>query len=248
MVDRELFESYQGALGASADMAKACVESLMADYAGALTRDELERVYRNLVATIGAYAAQAALEFYRAQRELSEADGEYEPRAYTPDDSRLLSYDVRNSTNAQLPGIAAQRVLAYADETIYRNGDADPGRVAYAVVPHPGACGWCLMIGANAWFYSSKRSAESQRHPNCKCSVVADFDADAPSLSGYDPERLRRGYAEARDAVFDSAEREWASMTREERAGYDRPRRSAHDVFLAKRIAAELSSNRGAYV
>lgn len=240
MVDAELFESYRKALGASADLAYACVGRLVANHAGALTSAELSRAYAALVKKLGTYAAQVALEFYRAQRELSQAEGEYEAKAYAPDDSALLAYDARNSTALQLPGIAAQRVLAYADETIYRNGDADPAKVAYAIVPHPGACGWCLLIGANGWSYKSVKSAEGQRHPNCKCTVVADFDARNPKLEGYDPDGLGDRYADAYNAVVDDANDEWGSMTRAERKKYERERRSAYDVFMAKRVAAEM--------
>ena len=241
MVDRDLFEAYRDALGASADMAKACVENLMKGYAGALTKAELTQVYQGLVRKLGTFAAQAALEFYRAQRELSEAEGEYEAKAYTPDDSALLAYDADNATAAQLPGIAVQRVLTYADETIYRNGDADPAGVSYAVVPHPGACGWCLMVGANSWGYKSRASAENQRHPNCKCSVVADFDTKNPELDGYDPGELQKRYSEARKAVAADVSDEWAALTKDERDKYKRPRRSAYDVFKTKRIVAEMT-------
>lgn len=241
MVDRELFEAYRDALGASADMAKACVGNLVARYSGELTAAELSQVYAALVKKLGTFAAQAALEFYRAQRELSEAAGEYEAKAYAPDDTALLAYDAAHSTPAQLPGIAVQRVLTYADETIYRNGDADPAGVRYAVVPHPGACGWCLMVGANSWGYRSRTSAENQRHPNCKCSVVADFDVKNPSLDGYDPAELQKRYSEARKAVSSDVSDEWAALTDEERAEYKRPRRSAYDVFKTKRIVAEMT-------
>ena len=241
MVDTELYDSYRTALGASADMAKACVENLMENYAGALTESELTQVYQGLVKKLGTYAAQVALEFYRAQRELSQAAGEYEAKAYAPDDTALLAYDAAHSTAGQLPGIAVQRVLAYADETIYRNGAADPARPCYSIVPHPGACGWCLMVGSNAWFYRAKSSAESQRHPNCKCTVVADFDHDNPSLAGYDPAELAAKYDEAYSATAGDIEDEWRGMTREERERYVRKNRSAYDVFRTKRIVAEMT-------
>ena len=241
MVDAELYDSYRTALGACADMAKACVENLMENYSGSLTKAELTQVYQGLVKRLGTYAAQVALEFYRAQRELSQAEGEYEAKAYAPNNAALLAYDAANSTARQLPGIAVQRVLTYADETIYRNGAADPARPRYSVVPHPGACGWCLMVGANAWFYGAKSSAENQRHPNCKCTVVADFDHDNPSLAGYDPAELAARYDEAYSATSGDIEDEWRGMTREERERYARKKRSAYDVFKTKRIVAEMT-------
>lgn len=241
MVDAKLFESYRTALGSSADMARICVENLVANHSGELTIDELGQVYRGLVKKLGAYAAQVALEFYRDLRELAQVEEEYEARAYAPDDAGLLAYDVRHSSREQLPGVAVQRVLQYADETIYRNSRADPAHPVYAVVPHPGACGWCLMVGSQSWGYRSLASAENQRHPNCKCTVVADFDTMNPSLDGYDPRALRGLYGDARKAVKDDAAAEWAEMSEEQQSKYSRKRRSAYDVFLTKRIAAEIT-------
>lgn len=241
MVNRELFESYRDALGASADMAKACVENLMANYSGELSQSELTQVYQGLIKKLGIYAAQAALEFYRAQRELAQVEGEYEAQVYAPNDTALLAYDVAHNKPAELPGTAIQRVLTYADETIYRNGARDHAKVMYAVVPHPGACGWCLLVGSNDWSYKTKSAAENQRHPNCKCTVVADFDTDNPYLEGYDPAELQQAYYDAYNATYDAIRDEWNGMTYEEQLKYGRKGRGDFDVFRTKRIVAEMT-------
>ncbi len=241
MVDEQLFAAYRDALGACADMAERACGALVAGYSGTLTRSELSEVYAALVRKLGGYAAQVALEFYRDLRERSGADSEYAPEAFEPSNAGLLAWDVSGSTGAQLPGVAAQRVLGYADETMYRNGAADPARPMYALVPHAGACGWCRMIGSQGWFTSRERSAENTRHPHCRCAVVADFDADNPALGGYDPGALYDDYKRAAEAVSADASAEWGAMTDAERAKYRRKGRSAYDVFKTKRVTAEMT-------
>ncbi len=241
MVDEQLFAAYRDALGACADMAERACEALVAGYSGTLTRSELSEVYAALVKKLGGYAAQVALEFYRDLRAQSGVESEYEPEAFEPSNSGLLAWDVSGSTGAQLPGVAAQRVLGYADETMYRNGAADPARPMYALVAHAGACGWCQMISSQGWFTSRERSAENTRHPHCRCTVVADFDVDSPALGGYDPDALYDGYRRAAKDVSADVSAEWDAMTDAERAKYRRKGRSAYDVFRTKRIAYELT-------
>jgi hypothetical protein len=247
MVDGELFNSYRTALGANADLAKMACEQLVEGYSGSLTKAELSEVYAALVRKLGQYAAQVALEFYEALREQSGVTEEYTPKAFEPDNAGLLAWDVSNQTAAQLPGAAAQRVMQYADETIYANGSADPAHPAYALVPHAGACGWCLMIGSQGWFTKRKSAAENTRHANCKCTVVADFDTKTPALGGYDPVALQETYARARKSVEADAQSQWNAMGTSERAKYTRSwhggktRSGVYDAYLRNRITAEMT-------
>lgn len=247
MVDEELFNSYRTALGANADLAKMACEQLVAEYSGSLTKSELSEVYAALVRKLGQYSAQVALEFYEALREKAGVSEEYAPKTFEPDNSGLLAWDVSNQTAAQLPGTAAQRVMQYADETIYANGSADPAHPVYALVPHAGACGWCLMIGSQSWFTTRKDAAENTRHANCKCTVVADFDTRNPSLKGYDPVALQKTYAQARKAVEADARGQWAAMDAAERAVYMRSwhggkiKSGVYDAYLRNRITAEMT-------
>lgn len=247
MVDEELFNSYRTALGANADLAKMACEELVASYSGTLTKSELSEVYAALVRKLGQYAAQVALEFYEALREQAGVTDEYTPKAFEPDNSGLLAWDVSNQTAAQLPGVAAQRVLQYADETIYANGSVDPAHPTYALVPHAGACGWCLMIGSQGWFTTRKTAAENTRHANCRCSVVADFDTKSPSLKGYDPGVLVDVYTQARRNVESDAQAQWSAMDASERAKYTRSwhggrtKSGVYDAYLRNRITAEMT-------
>lgn len=247
MVDEELFNSYRTALGASADLAKMACEELVNGYSGSLTKAELSEAYAALVRKLGKYAAQVALEFYEQLREQADPAETYTPKAFEPSNTGLLAWDASNMSHAQLPGIAAQRVMQYADETIYANGSADPARPAYALVPHAGACGWCQMIGSQGWFTERKTAAENTRHANCKCAVVADFDTKNPSLDGYDPDALADVYARARKSVEADARDQWNAMDASERAKYTRSwhggktKSGVYDAYLRNRITAEMA-------
>lgn len=247
MVDEELFKGYRTALGASADMAKTACEQLVAQYSGTLTKSELAEVYAALVRKLGQYAAQVALEFYEQLREQADPEEAYTPKTFEPSSAALLTWDANNMSYAQLPGIAAQRVMQYADETITRNAWSDPAHPRYALVTHAGACGWCMLIGSNGWMYSSEKTAAATRHANCKCTIVADFDTENPSLKGYDPSALVDVYAQARRNVASDAQQQWAQMDEAERAKYARTYRSAkvstgvYDAYLRNRIVAEMT-------
>lgn len=247
MVDDVLFNRYRTALGASADMARDAVEQLVAQYSGDLTRAELAEAYAALVRKLGQYAAQVALEFYEQLREQADPEDSYTPKVFEPDNAALLTWDARNMSHAQLPGIASQRVMQYADETITQNAWADPAHPRYALVTHPGACGWCMLIGSNGWMYSTKKTAAATRHANCRCAVVADFDTKNPSLKGYDPDALVDVYAQARRNVKSDAERQWWQMDKAEQAKYTRKYRSSvvntgvYDAYLRNRIVAEMT-------
>lgn len=242
MVDSELFEQYQAALGANADLVKLCVENLVKQHSGNLTKKELREIYAALVQKFGTISAQVALEFYGKVREQAEVDNDYQPVAFIPDNAGLLTWDAATATQNQLAGIAVQRVMQYADETIYGNGAADPAKPKFAIVPHPGACGWCLMVGSRGWDYSSYETANSQRHANCKCTVVADFQTSSPQLSGYDPMALKNIYADARASVDDSELlAEWHDMTDAERGRYTRKGRTSFDAFRRNRIISAIN-------
>lgn len=247
MVDEELFNSYRTALGANADLAKMACEELVTSYSGTLSKSELSEVYAALVRKLGQYAAQVALEFYEALRERAGVADEYTPKTFEPDNAALLTWDARNMSHAQLPGLASQRVMQYADETITQNAWADPAHPRYALVTHPGACGWCMLIGSNGWMYSTKKTAAATRHANCMCTVVADFDTKNPSLKGYDPDAFVDVYSQARRNVESDAERQWEQMDEAEQAKYTRKYRSSvvntgvYDAYLRNRIVAEMT-------
>ena len=141
-----------------------------------------------------------------------------------------------------LAGRSQQRVMAYADETLVRNAQADPAHPRWAIVPHAGACPWCVMLGSNGFMYRSEGTADASRHPHCKCAPVVDFDVGNPSLAGYDPAAMRSAYRTCEEAVEDDARRKWASMGAEERARHTRRGKPSYDAYLRNRVAAEMAT------
>lgn len=206
MVDSEAYLMYETALRACGETVARAVRALVGKcaYAADFEKALLEG-YAAVVSTFGSAAANAALEFYAAARAAAMPPGEYEPKAYRADVANLLPFDVAQAVAAYpadfdgiasaLSGKAEMRVLDHAEQTIYSNALRDPARPKWAIVPTPGACDWCLMIGSRGFEYASESSAKRQRHPNCRCAPVVDFDAGNPRLDGYDPDALYDYYS-----------------------------------------------------
>lgn len=257
MIDREPFDRYDRALSTNAELVAAAVTEL----AGELDRlswDEvasaLESRYRALVTEYGTYAAAVAVEFYTQQREASQPTTSYEAVQFYPKDWALLADDVRSeavrgrevaAVLRSLAGRSQQRVMAYADETIDRNATLDPAHPKWAIVPHVGACGFCLMLGANGFVYGSEAKADASRHPSCKCTPAVDFDSSNPFLDGYRPAELQNVYAASRRIVEDDARAEWDAMSAEERSRYSRNGRASYDAYLRGRIAGTMGKWHG---
>lgn len=263
MIDRDAFDRYDRALSTNADLVAAAVASLEKEMDG-LAFDEmvaaLESRYRALVTEYGTYAAAVAVEFYAQQREASRPETDYEAVQCYPKDWTLLADDVRTEAVRgrevaevlrSLAGRSQQRVMAYADETIDRNAALDPARPKWAIVPHVGACAWCVTLGSFGFAYGSKSVAINARHPWCKCTPAPDFDRDKPYLSGYNPEEMYDAYRMCQDTVRDDAERRWAAMSEEERSRYTSaghvhkdgtrgPRRVDYQAYLKRRTVKEM--------
>lgn len=252
MVDKDLFEIFKKALDGNlelmgqsfADLAKQC------EGMGAKARRKfLRQAYIQLVAQHGAYASVAAMEFYQMARELAQPSTLYEASAFVPEIDGLLEYDVGSILTLQddveklikkLYSTGSERVMAYADETIQENANADPAHPKWALIPNAGSCGWCQMIASQGFVYSSARTAKNTRHPNCRCTPVVDFDTRNPSLDGYDPDKLYDKYKDARKSAERDAWKDWQELTQSERDKYGSNRRGAYDHFLRNRIVANI--------
>ena len=207
MVDSEAYRMYEAALHACGETVARAVRVLVdrCAYASDFEKALLEG-YASVVSTFGAAAANAALEFYAAARAAAMPSGEYEPKPYPADVANLLPLDVAQAVAAHpadfdalaaaLSGKAERRVVDHAEQTIYSNALRDPARPKWAIVPTPGACDWCVMIGSRGFEYASESSAKRQRHDSCRCAPVVDFDAGNPRLEGYDVDALKAYYDE----------------------------------------------------
>lgn len=250
MVDPELFARYQQALGTNADLTKKAVEELLAKLDGLTQLEQAEYLmanYPKLVRAYGKVAADVARQYYQESRDAHfEGDDdatEYTAQAAPPVQERWAAEDVRKAAQdglGYLPKVAVRRVMQRADQTLAYNVRRDPARGRWAIVPHPGACGWCIMVASNGWAYS-ERSVNAQRHDGCKCSVAVDFDRDDPSLAGYNPKVMQQAYADAYDTVKDDLHRQWDALPDDKRAKYFKKGGRGFDGFRRDQIVAEMN-------
>lgn len=202
MVDASAFNAYAGASNAAADMAQKAWEQATSglDLRTALvSASELEAIYKRIVEQCGYYAAQAAIEYYEAQRAAQAVVSVYAATAAEGAANGLLAYDVMSyllspSWGLNIGAKAAQRTFERGDSTLFANAQADPAHPKWAIIPHAGACDWCKMLGSRGFDYRSGQTASAQRHSNCKCSVAVDFDVKNPKLEGYDPKSYLEAY------------------------------------------------------
>ncbi|MBR3385946.1 MAG: hypothetical protein IKG69_12210 [Atopobiaceae bacterium] len=204
MVDPELFERYRQALGTNADLTKRAVEELLSRLDGLTPLEQAEYLmanYPKLVKAYGRVAADVARQYYQEQRDGSDLDTDYVAQSAQPIPEQWLQEDVSDAftgnhgmTVAKLPGKASKRAMQRADETIGYNARRDKAHSWWAIVPNPGACAFCVMVGSRGFVYHTNNTADAQRHSNCKCVVVCDFDTENPALDGYDPGKLYDQY------------------------------------------------------
>ncbi len=250
MVDPELFARYQQALGTNADLAKRAVEELLAKLDGLTPPEQAEYLlanYPKLVKAYGKVAADVARQYYQESRDAhfaeDEETSEYVAQSAPPVQERWAAEDVRKAAEdglGYLPKVAVRRVMQRADQTLAYNIRRDTARARWAIVPHPGACGWCVLVAGNGWAYS-ERSVNAQRHDGCKCSVAVDFDRDKPELAGYDPKAMQQAYADAYDTVRDDLQRQWDALPDEKKVKYLRKGGRGFDGFRRDQIVAEMN-------
>jgi len=79
---------------------------------------------------------------------------------------------------------------------------AHKDNAAYARVPEPGACKFCLMLASRGFVYSKATAGGTKKfHGKCRCSAVPVWDETKARVQyGYDPDALYDQYAKARDA------------------------------------------------
>ena len=250
MVDPDLFARYQQALGTNADLTKRAVEELLSKLDDFKTLEQAEYLmanYPKLVRAYGKVAADVARQYYQESRDAHFADDddatEYTAQAASPIQERWAAEDVQKAVQdglGYLPKVAVRRVMQRADQTLAYNVRHDTARGRWAIVPHPGACGWCIMVASNGWAYS-ERSVNAQRHDGCKCSVAIDFDRDKPYLVGYNPKAMQDAYSKCYGAVKDDLQRRWHALPNERKAKYLKKGGRGFDGFRRDQIVAEMN-------
>lgn len=252
MIDHELYAIYETALETNLALMQESFGRLpeqLEQFTESEKRKLLGATYVKLVRRHGSFAAVSAVEFYDELRSLSQVNQPYEAAVFYPDNYGLLLYDAAKAAEAvdieksigKMMSVGTQRVMEYADETLWENAKSDPARPKWALVPHPGACAWCQLIASNGFMYTHAMAVENTRHPNCRCRPVVDFDTENPRLEGYDPDALYERYAKARDEVDKTAWDEWQELTPERQAEYGGKRRGDYDHFKRNKIIAAMS-------
>ena len=255
MIDEGVYKEYAAALEAASDLVNEAVIELEREI-GHLTGDDLAQAmaasYASIVGEYGQVAAEAALEFYASVRNAASVEQGYDPVPAQGKSVQTLSRDVGGVMETaqaalsdrlkNLGGMAIRRTMEQASDTIIKNARSDKAHPRWAIVPRMGACGWCIMLGSQGFVYSSDRTATSARHPWCKCVTVVDFDAENPSLKGYDEGGMYDRYLSCRKAIEQDAERRWDAMDDAEKARYGGNGRSDYDHYLRNRIVAEMNT------
>lgn len=82
-------------------------------------------------------------------------------------------------------------------DTVAYNAKRD--KAAFARVPEPGACKWCLMLASRGFAYSRKtvdQTSDGERfHGHCRCHAMPIYDETRARVEyGYDPERFYAEY------------------------------------------------------
>lgn len=239
-VDPDLFESYDKALGATAELVRRDVELLFENYAranlGAPGLSVMEQGLVTIKHRYGDVAAAAAREFYSRARAAyaREHEGleEYEPNYGWSVPDKFVDQDLSDAVGGRegtrpfdydamcrsMSGHMMKYPLMEADRTMMGNAVRDPLHPKWAFVPHAGACAWCCMVGSNGFVFNSKGSASAERHAHCTCPVVVDFDTENPALDGYDPDGMYDRFAEMGDT---GGKIDWGTALSEARY-YDR--------------------------
>lgn len=96
--------------------------------------------------------------------------------------------------------MANEYALQPGRETIMQAARAD--KAAYARIPEPGACKFCLMLASRGFVYSKSTVGETTKfHGKCRCNPMPVWDETRARVEyGYDPDAIYDQYRAARDA------------------------------------------------
>jgi hypothetical protein len=197
------------------------VERDLLDFLGALNFERPEAVQRALfefvpalVSEYGDVAATVAADWYDELRASEGVVGSFRaplaPLIPTEQVNGRLGYATRASgplwlgDSATLTGFLSMMANEYAlqpgRDTVMQAAHKD--NAAYARVPEPGACKFCLMLASRGFVYSKSTAGETKKfHGKCRCNAMPVWDETKARVEfGYDPDALYDLYRKARDA------------------------------------------------
>jgi hypothetical protein len=198
------------------------VERDLLDFLAALNFDRPELVQGSLfefvpalVAEYGDVAASVAADWYDELRAVEGVPGRFRaPMAPLVPDEQVndrLGYATRASgplwlgDSATLTGFLGLMVNEYAlqpgRDTVMQSAFKD--NAAYARIPEPGACKFCLMLASRGFVYSKATVGETAKfHGKCRCNAMPVWDETRARVEyGYDPDALYDQYRASLDAA-----------------------------------------------
>jgi len=180
----------------------------------AAVRDALFDFIPLLVAQYGEVAATVAADWYDELRALEEVGGAFSaPLAAPVPDVQVkgrIGFAVRldgplwagdtDTLTAFLGMMSNEYALQPGRDTVMQAAHAD--NAAYARVPEPGACNFCLMLASRGFVYSKDTAGDSKKfHGKCRCNILPSWDETRARVEyGYDPDALYDQYRALRDA------------------------------------------------
>lgn len=167
-----------------------------------------------LVSEYGDMAATVAADWYDELRASEGIPGSFRAPLAPPLPLEQVNARLGYATRASGPLWLGDSVTLTSFVSLMTNEYAlQPGRdtimqaahkekVAYARVPEPGACKFCLMLASRGFVYSKSTAGDTKKfHGKCRCNVMPSWDETRARVEfGFDPDALYDQYAKLRDA------------------------------------------------
>jgi len=180
----------------------------------AAVKDALFDFIPALVSEYGDVAATVAADWYDDLRVSEGVDGSFRAPLAPPLPNEQVKSRLGFATRADGPLWAGQIDALTAFLGLMVNEYAlQPGRdtvmqaahkenAAYARVPEPGACKFCLMLASRGFVYSKSTAGDSKKfHGKCRCNAMPVWDETRARVEfGYDPDALYDLYRKSRGA------------------------------------------------
>lgn len=197
------------------------LERDLLDFLGALNFERPEAVQQalfdfvpSLVSEYGDVAASVAADWYDELRASEGVPGSFRaplaPSVPLEQVNDRLGYATRTSgplwlgDSATLTGFVSlmtnEYVLQPGRDTVMQAAHKD--NAAYARVPEPGACKFCLMLASRGFVYSKATAGGTKKfHGKCRCNILPVWDETRARVEfGYDETALYDLYRASVDA------------------------------------------------
>lgn len=194
-------------------------------------RDLVLETLRIVLPEYTTLSAQAAADFYDAERELcvGEAMGATAVSGYEQERTEkavrsFVKYVVDGKPIQTFNDAVLQRIdyemKRSSGNSMFENGRVDPLKPRFARVPAgPETCDFCLMLASRGFAYRTEEAASNyldHYHSGCDCEVVAGWDDD--SVEGYDTKDIYKQWQDRIDEIATENAEKRGTTFDEERA------------------------------